>query len=509
MRIGFLQSVAAFLIGLVLVGCSPEEEEGSGPDSLAAHSEDSLETYRSVMDGDEPAAALTRRFEVVEQIHYRAEALQEAFDRRLDSLLEQKERGALRKGAEDDPLQSETYRSLMAHRDVRDQTLSEITFLYRRLVLDARAPALRGRDAVAPPERAQAVLDSVNAYLKSRRGEEILAHLPVYDRLRGVVRSVNRTATRSPGADSVETPLPPDAERLLDDPEAAARFEQQNARALRREVERAGRSDAPLDSIIGEAVEASRRTLAPAWTRDGDRSGTRSAEGGPALDPGPSAASLGPARPVCASAGAPGEVNGSGFRGEGVWAFTYDDGPHETWSEEIAEAFRARGHRATFFWLAEHVEAHPTVVDSVEAMGMALANHSYTHANLSKDDADLDHEITASTAVEDSVYSDSVAFFRLPYGAGSEDESAARKRIAREGLIHVTWNVDGLDWQDRDPASIAERVRKQMRLRGSGIILLHDVQAPTAEATRRLLRTVATADTLRLVTIPEVIRQGC
>ena len=54
-------------------------------------------------------------------------------------------------------------------------------------------------------------------------------------------------------------------------------------------------------------------------------------------------------------------------------------------------------------------------------------------------------------------------------------------------MLHVHWNVDRLDWQDKNPQSIFERSKKQIDLRGKGIVLFHDVHPQSVEAVKLLL----------------------
>lgn len=191
-----------------------------------------------------------------------------------------------------------------------------------------------------------------------------------------------------------------------------------------------------------------------------------------------------------------------------TWALTFDDGPHRTYTRQIVDMLRARGKKTTFFWLAKNVNALRDVVGYARSAGMTLANHSYSHANLSKaGEASLDREIIDSTELEARIYGSAPEFFRTPYGAGRSD-SGVRRRIAREKMIHVFWNVDSLDWQDKDARSVFARVKKQMQLEKRGVVLFHDIHPQSVEAATMLMDYSDSLDRsrnkLRWVSMPEI-----
>jgi peptidoglycan/xylan/chitin deacetylase (PgdA/CDA1 family) len=210
------------------------------------------------------------------------------------------------------------------------------------------------------------------------------------------------------------------------------------------------------------------------------------------------------------SPGKDGNITGNTFP-TNTWALTYDDGPHEKYTLPILANLQRYGKKATFFWLAQNLEPNRAVVEKVKAAGHALANHSYSHANLPKVSSEkLRQEIEASTQVQARFYGYRPAFFRCPYGAGL-NVARIRQMIADQGMIHVFWNVDSLDWQDKNPASIHARVKKQMLAEKKGVVLFHDIQPPTLEASRLLMEYSrgldGTSNAIRWVTLPQITRE--
>jgi peptidoglycan-N-acetylglucosamine deacetylase len=64
---------------------------------------------------------------------------------------------------------------------------------------------------------------------------------------------------------------------------------------------------------------------------------------------------------------------------ERVVALTFDDGPNEPYTSQIADHLDSRGVRATFFQVGACVERHPATTARLVAAGHVVGNHSLTH----------------------------------------------------------------------------------------------------------------------------------
>ncbi len=210
---------------------------------------------------------------------------------------------------------------------------------------------------------------------------------------------------------------------------------------------------------------------------------------------------------VAPGPGAMGQISGSEFPRH-TWALTYDDGPHASRTDPILTVLGNYAVKATFFWLAENVVRQERVLRRAEAEGHSLQNHSYTHEDLVKTtDLQLGYEVSVSTAVMKERFQVHPRYFRCPYGSGGSN-SRVRAKIAQEKHVSVMWNVDSLDWADKDVASVVRRVRKQMTKSGGGIVLFHDIQSHTAAVTDKLLKELRqTSLPIRFVTVPEAVAQ--
>lgn len=206
-----------------------------------------------------------------------------------------------------------------------------------------------------------------------------------------------------------------------------------------------------------------------------------------------------------------GNVTGNTFC-KGVWAVTLDDGPHKTHTETIRSAFARNGASGTFFWLARLTPPNRSLVTKVKDDGFnhTLANHSYSHANLPKlGKGDLQREIIQSTDTHEGVYGRKIRFFRCPYGACGPNGSQIRQMIADKGMIHTFWNVDSLDWQDKNPDTILNRVKAQIEKidqKGvGGVVLFHDIHPQSADATSRLIDWMVQTKKFKLRSMDQVV----
>ncbi len=203
-------------------------------------------------------------------------------------------------------------------------------------------------------------------------------------------------------------------------------------------------------------------------------------------------------------AGAPGQVTGNRFP-ENTWAITLDDGPHPTHTQAMFDVLRQAGITGTFFWQTKNLLAYPNFSARARELGFHRANHSYTHANLPKlGQAGLNHEINDAFDDFQKIVGAQPTLFRCPYGACGASGSTIRQMIAAKNALHISWNVDTLDWQDKNAQSIFERTRKQIDLRRHGIMLLHDIH-PQSVVALKLIANYLREKKYSVKALPEII----
>lgn len=175
---------------------------------------------------------------------------------------------------------------------------------------------------------------------------------------------------------------------------------------------------------------------------------------------------------------------------------TFDDGPHRRYSEEIAAILKQYNAPAIFFSVGRNIgtldaqgkarlNGGADVMRRLKQSGYVLANHSFSHAQLSKQTGDgLKAEILNTDALLRAVDPQRSSLFRFPYGARNREGLQA---LANAQLKSVMWNIDSLDWADPVPSSIADRVLRTVDKEGRGIILFHDIHERTVKALPAIL----------------------
>jgi len=170
---------------------------------------------------------------------------------------------------------------------------------------------------------------------------------------------------------------------------------------------------------------------------------------------------------------------------------TFDDGPHQTYTAEIAAILKQYGAPAVFFEVGKNLgqvgadgkpalSGRATAARDLVGSGFTIANHSFTHAQLSKETEErVRDEIASTDQLLKIVDPKRSPLFRFPYGARN---AQALQSVADAKLVSVLWNVDSLDWADPVPKSIADRVIRSLDKEGRGILLFHDIHERTVKA---------------------------
>jgi peptidoglycan/xylan/chitin deacetylase (PgdA/CDA1 family) len=194
----------------------------------------------------------------------------------------------------------------------------------------------------------------------------------------------------------------------------------------------------------------------------------------------------------------------------GQIALTFDDGPNDAATPELLDVLARHGVRATFFSIGNFVRQRREITRAVVAAGHLLGNHTMSHPKLSMEPAArVRQELMDCSAVLEDLTGVAARFFRPPFGA----RRPAALRIARElGLVPVTWNVTGYDWNPIGADGILKNLDAGIarnRRRGCGSnLLLHDgghrgmgaSRMDTVRAVDRLL-TARAGDGTRWVTV--------
>lgn len=160
-------------------------------------------------------------------------------------------------------------------------------------------------------------------------------------------------------------------------------------------------------------------------------------------------------------------------------ALTFDDGPHGKQTPRLLDLLAERNLRATFYVIGMNVAAHPEITRRIVEEGHEIANHTWSHPQLSR--LSMDRVTSELQRTHDAVLEATgveCRNMRPPYGAVNE----RIRNLAREHLDYTTimWSVDPMDWKYRN----ADRITREL-LAGAApgaILLCHDIHAATVDA---------------------------
>ncbi|WP_293964581.1 peptidoglycan-N-acetylglucosamine deacetylase PgdA [Streptococcus sp.] len=163
-----------------------------------------------------------------------------------------------------------------------------------------------------------------------------------------------------------------------------------------------------------------------------------------------------------------------------VVALTFDDGPNPATTNQALDTLSKYGIKATFFVLGKNVSGNEEILKRMKADGHVIGNHSWSHPILSQLSLDeAKKQITDTEDVLTKVLGSSSKLMRPPYGAITDD---IRNSL---DLIFIMWDVDSLDWKNKNEASILTEIQREVK--NGSIILMHDIHAETVHALPKVI----------------------
>ena len=177
-------------------------------------------------------------------------------------------------------------------------------------------------------------------------------------------------------------------------------------------------------------------------------------------------------------------------------AITFDDGPgaHTARVLDILEKYNVK---ATFFVQGKNVAPYRDVVARAVSLGSEIGNHTWSHVNLSSSSyGTISQQISATNT---AVYNATGVYpkvYRPPYG------SYNNYVLNAIGMPAIMWSVDTLDWKTRNASKTLASVQKDTT--DGGIILMHDIHSPTADAVEPVVKHLLMKG-YQLVTVSELI----
>jgi peptidoglycan/xylan/chitin deacetylase (PgdA/CDA1 family) len=283
----------------------------------------------------------------------------------------------------------------------------------------------------------------------------------------------------------------------------------------------------------------------------------------PALVPAPAAAPPQPAAvPPAAVASCPGNPNALGvsrtveidttggpgfgfehfkthdFLRDGEVVLTFDDGPWPKNTQAVLAALQAHCTKAIFFPIGLHATYEPGILKLVAAAGHAVGSHTWCHQDLSKTkghclvngkretvEYDPKDEIEKGvSAVRWAVGGPTAPYFRFP---ALRQPPELLAYLGTRNIAVFSTDFDSFDFKMRRPEQVRQSVMAKLKKHGKGIVLMHDFQHATAEATADLLndlkaggykvvfmkpkfpvKTIASYDEMILKSMPNAVGDG-
>jgi peptidoglycan/xylan/chitin deacetylase (PgdA/CDA1 family) len=210
-----------------------------------------------------------------------------------------------------------------------------------------------------------------------------------------------------------------------------------------------------------------------------------------------------PAAPRCSNPNALGvartveidTTGGPGFGGEhfkqhdflrnNEVVLTFDDGPWPT-TPQVLKALADECVRVTFFPIGKHATYYPEILRAAAEAGHTIGNHTWSHQDLSRKSVQegKDEIEKGVSAVRMALGAPGAPFFRFP---ALRHPPELVTYLGERNLGIFSTDMDSFDFKMRKPEQVVNSVMTRLKKHGKGMVLLHDFQAPTAQAVADLL----------------------
>lgn len=154
-----------------------------------------------------------------------------------------------------------------------------------------------------------------------------------------------------------------------------------------------------------------------------------------------------------------------------VIALTFDDGPSDTYTQQILDILSENGAVGTFFELGQNVEKYPALSKAVVQQGSQVGSHSYDHpyyfTTIGK--AALQEELRKA---QEAIYNATGVTVTTVRAPGGEFDATTWTQTGDYMSVEVYWNVDTQDWEKPGSATIVNNAVSNAK--NGRIILMHD-----------------------------------
>jgi peptidoglycan/xylan/chitin deacetylase (PgdA/CDA1 family) len=177
-------------------------------------------------------------------------------------------------------------------------------------------------------------------------------------------------------------------------------------------------------------------------------------------------------------------------------ALTFDDGPWPGTTDALLDGLARRGVKATFFLIGNQVESQTDTVRRMAEAGHQIGIHAWDHVQLKElTQWETQRQLNQCRQVLTALLGPVDFMVRPPYGFVDDN----LKAWADAPIL--CWDVDTLDWQDKDPDRIVKTILDETR--DGSVILMHDIFPTSVEAALRAVDALL-AEGFRFVTLEEL-----
>jgi peptidoglycan/xylan/chitin deacetylase (PgdA/CDA1 family) len=170
--------------------------------------------------------------------------------------------------------------------------------------------------------------------------------------------------------------------------------------------------------------------------------------------------------------------------GDKAIALTIDDGPSSKYTPQVLALLAQYKIQATFCMIGQSADKHASLVAEVSAAGHLVANHTWTHPNMSKMTlAQVTAEIERTNDAITKGGAKQPVLFRAPGGNWSP---TVFQVCAQLGLRPLDWSVDPRDWSRPGADHIVDTVLGHTHT--GSIILEHDGGGDRSQTVAALTR---------------------
>ncbi len=169
---------------------------------------------------------------------------------------------------------------------------------------------------------------------------------------------------------------------------------------------------------------------------------------------------------------------------------TFDDGPNPDTLDSVLETLAAECVKATFYMTGANLNKHPALARRVVAEGHSVGLHSFAHPQLpSMSEEEQLTDLKKGLQAYGDAFGTEPASYRFPFLA---ETPTILNALKNKQMTVASMDLGIKDYwpNDMQVEALVSRLTQSLETSGGGILLMHDANAPTAQALPQLLKTI-------------------